>query len=52
MCGFVGCVHDRITEITGADKETFRQMNSMITHRGQMMKDTSQMITCSLVSAV
>lgn len=34
MCGFVGCVHDRITEITGADKETFRQMNSMITHRG------------------
>lgn len=34
MCGFIGCVHDRIAEITGEEKETFKQMNDMITHRG------------------
>ncbi|EUJ43450.1 asparagine synthase (glutamine-hydrolyzing) [Listeria riparia] len=34
MCGFIGCVHDRIAEITGEQKETFKQMNDMITHRG------------------
>lgn len=34
MCGFVGCVHDRIAEITGEEKQTFKEMNDMITHRG------------------
>ncbi|WP_239254221.1 asparagine synthase (glutamine-hydrolyzing) [Listeria ilorinensis] len=34
MCGFVGCVHDRIAEITGEEKATFKEMNDMITHRG------------------
>ncbi|WP_163652668.1 asparagine synthase (glutamine-hydrolyzing) [Listeria sp. PSOL-1] len=34
MCGFVGCVHDRIAEITGEEKEAFKEMNDMITHRG------------------
>lgn len=34
MCGFIGCVHDRIAEITGEEKDVFREMNKMITHRG------------------
>lgn len=34
MCGFIGCVHDRIAEITGEEKEVFKEMNDMITHRG------------------
>lgn len=34
MCGFIGCVHDQPKAIDEQWKQTFAEMNNMITHRG------------------
>ncbi len=34
MCGFIGCVHDHPKAIDEQWKQTFEEMNNMITHRG------------------
>lgn len=34
MCGFIGCVHDQPKAIDEQWKQTFAEMNDMITHRG------------------
>ncbi|PKR84369.1 asparagine synthase (glutamine-hydrolyzing) [Heyndrickxia camelliae] len=34
MCGFIGCVHDRSIELRDEDKQLFKNMNDIITHRG------------------
>jgi asparagine synthase (glutamine-hydrolysing) len=34
MCGFIGCIHDQAQEYRDADKQLFKNMNDVITHRG------------------
>jgi asparagine synthase (glutamine-hydrolysing) len=34
MCGFIGCIHDKAVELTNNDKQLFKNMNDIITHRG------------------
>ncbi|WP_053360353.1 asparagine synthase (glutamine-hydrolyzing) [Bacillus sp. FJAT-27251] len=34
MCGFIGCVHDNAQEYSSTQKELFKNMNDIITHRG------------------
>lgn len=34
MCGFIGCVHDKAQNLQEADKQLFKNMNNLITHRG------------------
>jgi asparagine synthase (glutamine-hydrolysing) len=34
MCGFIGCVHENAQEFSGDDKQLFKNMNDIITHRG------------------
>jgi asparagine synthase (glutamine-hydrolysing) len=34
MCGFIGCVHDKTQNFQEADIQLFKEMNSIITHRG------------------
>jgi asparagine synthase (glutamine-hydrolysing) len=34
MCGFIGCVHDESVELRDTDKQLFKNMNDIITHRG------------------
>ncbi|MBE2920116.1 asparagine synthase (glutamine-hydrolyzing) [Anoxybacillus flavithermus] len=34
MCGFIGCIHDHPRIIDEKWKETFQEMNDIITHRG------------------
>jgi asparagine synthase (glutamine-hydrolysing) len=34
MCGFIGCVHDQEQQFRDNDKQTFKNMNDVITHRG------------------
>jgi asparagine synthase (glutamine-hydrolysing) len=34
MCGFIGCVHENAQEYSSAQKELFKNMNDIITHRG------------------
>lgn len=33
MCGFIGCIHDHPRIIDEKWKETFQEMNDIITHR-------------------
>ncbi|MGG5252619.1 asparagine synthase (glutamine-hydrolyzing) [Neobacillus sp. SM06] len=34
MCGFIGCVHDKTQIYTDEQKQLFKNMNDLITHRG------------------
>ncbi|WP_043934040.1 asparagine synthase (glutamine-hydrolyzing) [Bacillus sp. EB01] len=34
MCGFIGCVHEKPQSYSGEDKQLFKNMNDIITHRG------------------
>ncbi|MDQ0413081.1 asparagine synthase (glutamine-hydrolyzing) [Mesobacillus stamsii] len=34
MCGFIGCVHEKAQEYSSEDKQLFKNMNDIITHRG------------------
>lgn len=34
MCGFIGCVHDNTQNYTDEQKQLFKNMNDLITHRG------------------
>ncbi|MFK9095183.1 asparagine synthase (glutamine-hydrolyzing) [Bacillus salipaludis] len=34
MCGFIGCVHDKTQNYTDEQKQQFKNMNDIITHRG------------------
>ncbi|WP_442595617.1 asparagine synthase (glutamine-hydrolyzing) [Neobacillus sp. D3-1R] len=34
MCGFIGCVHDQAQQFRDEDKQLFKNMNNVITHRG------------------
>jgi asparagine synthase (glutamine-hydrolysing) len=34
MCGFIGCVHDQEQQLRDNDKQLFKNMNDVITHRG------------------
>ena len=34
MCGFIGCVHEKVQSFQETDKRIFKQMNDLITHRG------------------
>jgi asparagine synthase (glutamine-hydrolysing) len=34
MCGFIGCIHDQAQEYRDVDKQLFKNMNDVITHRG------------------
>ncbi|MHC0038943.1 asparagine synthase (glutamine-hydrolyzing) [Pseudoneobacillus sp. C159] len=34
MCGFIGCMHDQAQEYRDDDKQLFKMMNDVITHRG------------------
>jgi asparagine synthase (glutamine-hydrolysing) len=34
MCGFIGCIHDQAHEYRDVDKQLFKNMNDVITHRG------------------
>ncbi|AGK55291.1 asparagine synthase (glutamine-hydrolyzing) [Bacillus sp. 1NLA3E] len=34
MCGFIGCVHDKTQEYTEEQIQQFKNMNTIITHRG------------------
>jgi asparagine synthase (glutamine-hydrolysing) len=34
MCGFIGCVHDKAQNFTNDQKQQFKNMNDLITHRG------------------
>jgi asparagine synthase (glutamine-hydrolysing) len=34
MCGFIGCIHDLAQEYRDVDKQLFKNMNDIITHRG------------------
>ncbi|MFZ7944976.1 asparagine synthase (glutamine-hydrolyzing) [Neobacillus sp. 19] len=34
MCGFIGCVHDKTQNYTEEQKQQFKNMNDIITHRG------------------
>lgn len=34
MCGFIGCVHDKTQNYTDEQKQLFKNMNDVITHRG------------------
>ncbi|MCM3569679.1 asparagine synthase (glutamine-hydrolyzing) [Neobacillus mesonae] len=34
MCGFIGCVHDKVQNYTEDQKQLFKNMNDIITHRG------------------
>ncbi|HLO12599.1 MAG TPA: asparagine synthase (glutamine-hydrolyzing) [Pseudoneobacillus sp.] len=34
MCGFIGCIHDQAQQFREEDKQVFKNMNDIITHRG------------------
>jgi asparagine synthase (glutamine-hydrolysing) len=34
MCGFIGCVHDKTQSYSDEQKQQFKSMNDIITHRG------------------
>lgn len=34
MCGFIGCVHDKSQVFSDGQKQQFKNMNNVITHRG------------------
>ncbi|RHW40822.1 asparagine synthase (glutamine-hydrolyzing) [Neobacillus notoginsengisoli] len=34
MCGFIGCMHDEKQNFNDEDKQLFKSMNNIITHRG------------------
>lgn len=34
MCGFIGCVHENAQEYSNEQKQLFKNMNNIITHRG------------------
>ncbi|WP_066258298.1 asparagine synthase (glutamine-hydrolyzing) [Neobacillus drentensis] len=34
MCGFIGCVHDKTQNFSDEQKQQFKNMNDIITHRG------------------
>ncbi|MEH7437619.1 asparagine synthase (glutamine-hydrolyzing) [Neobacillus drentensis] len=34
MCGFIGCVHDKTQSFSDEQKQLFKNMNDIITHRG------------------
>lgn len=34
MCGFIGCIHDQEVELRDTDRQLFKNMNNIITHRG------------------
>ncbi|MDN3018153.1 asparagine synthase (glutamine-hydrolyzing) [Paenibacillus sp. BSR1-1] len=34
MCGFIGCVHDKTQNYSDEQKQQFKNMNNIITHRG------------------
>ncbi|MFJ7729529.1 asparagine synthase (glutamine-hydrolyzing) [Neobacillus sp. NPDC097160] len=34
MCGFIGCVHDKTQNYSDKQKQEFKNMNDIITHRG------------------
>ncbi len=34
MCGFIGCVHDKAQNVRDEQKQQFKKMNDLITHRG------------------
>ncbi|MEH7298839.1 asparagine synthase (glutamine-hydrolyzing) [Neobacillus drentensis] len=34
MCGFIGCVHDKTQNFSDEQKQLFKNMNDIITHRG------------------
>jgi asparagine synthase (glutamine-hydrolysing) len=34
MCGFIGCVHDKAQNVRDEQKQQFKNMNDLITHRG------------------
>ncbi|PLR98224.1 asparagine synthase (glutamine-hydrolyzing) [Bacillus sp. T33-2] len=34
MCGFIGCVHEKAQEYSSEQKQLFKNMNDIITHRG------------------
>ena len=34
MCGFIGCVHDKVQNYRDEQKRRFKNMNNIITHRG------------------
>lgn len=34
MCGFIGCVHEKVQHYSEVDKQLFKNMNDIITHRG------------------
>ncbi|MGE6259423.1 asparagine synthase (glutamine-hydrolyzing) [Heyndrickxia sporothermodurans] len=34
MCGFIGCIHDQEVGLRDADRQLFKNMNNIITHRG------------------
>ncbi|MFP5109723.1 asparagine synthase (glutamine-hydrolyzing) [Neobacillus sp. C211] len=34
MCGFIGCVHDKTQNYSDEQKQQFKNMNDIITHRG------------------
>ena len=34
MCGFIGCVHEKTQNLSREQKQLFKNMNDIITHRG------------------
>ena len=34
MCGFIGCVHEKVQDYRDDQKQQFKNMNDLITHRG------------------
>lgn len=34
MCGFIGCIHEKPQTYSNTDKQKFKDMNDIITHRG------------------
>ncbi|MBL4951893.1 asparagine synthase (glutamine-hydrolyzing) [Neobacillus sp. OS1-32] len=34
MCGFIGCIHDKAQNYTDEQRQQFKNMNDIITHRG------------------
>lgn len=51
MCGFVGCIHDNEVGLRETDRQLFKNMNDIITHRGPDDEGFLKMSIFNLVSA-
>lgn len=52
MCGFIGCVHDKEQHFRDEQKQQFKNMNDIITHRGPDDDGFIMMIIFNSVFAV